>query len=241
MERDFPTLLHVTHWKAGSQWIHRILRDCFGEYIVPPALGNVQFIGQRILPGRVYPTLYVTREEFNTAILPERWYRFVVVRDLRDTLVSGYFSIRFSHPPIGTIPQWRNQLSKMSLEEGLLFLMEEWLPASAAIQQSWLDAGESLIRYEDLLIRDIEILKRIILEEAKMPVEESFLERVILRNRFENVTGGRRPGQERVDAHERKGIAGDWKNYFTPLVKEIFKKKFGHLLIATGYEKHNEW
>lgn len=25
---DCPTIFHITHWKAGSQWIHRILSEC---------------------------------------------------------------------------------------------------------------------------------------------------------------------------------------------------------------------
>jgi hypothetical protein len=28
------TLIHVTHWKAGSQWIRAILQDAFGSELV---------------------------------------------------------------------------------------------------------------------------------------------------------------------------------------------------------------
>lgn len=39
----------------------------------------------------------------------------------------------------------------------------------------------------------------------------------------------------------RKGIIGDWKNYFKPHHKELFKKVAGQLLIEEGYEKDLKW
>ena len=37
--------------------------------------------------------------------------------------------------------------------------------------------------------------------------------------RFENLSEGRKRGEENIAAHTRKGIAGDWQNYFTPKIK----------------------
>jgi len=237
----FPSLIHVTHWKAGSQWIHKILRTCFPEQIIPPALGNIQFVNQHISMGQVYPTVYVTKEEFNTAILPEKWVRFVVIRDLRDTLVSGYFSIKISHPPMGQIAEWRKILNEVDMEQGLLFLMNNWLPDSAAIQQSWLSGNESLIRYEFLLKNDLEILTDIILKQAGIPIPLHTLETAIISSRFENVTGGRQLGNENMNVHERKGLPGDWKNHFSENIKNAFKEKYGDLLIQSGYETNKTW
>jgi lipopolysaccharide transport system ATP-binding protein len=52
---------------------------------------------------------------------------------------------------------------------------------------------------------------------------------------------GRKPGNEDTQAHERKGIAGDWRNYFTDRVSTEFKRCYGSLLVATGYEKGFSW
>jgi lipopolysaccharide transport system ATP-binding protein len=183
----------------------------------------------------------VTKEDFDTAILPAQWFRFVIIRDLRDTLISGYFSIKFSHPPMGQIAEWRAVLNKVDLDQGLLFLMKEWLPDSAAIQQSWLNANEPLLRYEVLLKNDLEILKDIIIKQAGMQISTQTLEDAIISSRFESVTGGRHLGQEDLKAHERKGIAGDWKNHFSSRVKDEFKQQFGALLIKAGYEKYKSW
>ena len=65
-----PTVFHVTHWKAGSQWIHTILRQVAGKRIVDPQVGNAQFVSRRIRPGYVYPTVYATKEGFDAARFP---------------------------------------------------------------------------------------------------------------------------------------------------------------------------
>jgi hypothetical protein len=238
-----PTVLHVTHWKAGSQWIHKILRECVPDRIVAPEVENRQFLESPIYRGRVYPTLYVTKQEFDQVAKGPDWRRFVVIRDLRDTLVSAYFSIKLSHPVLeGTsIAHNRSKLRGCSLDEGLVYLMDEWLPDCARIQTSWLEAGEPVIRYEELLDNDLEILERVLLVECSLSISPEGLREIVLDNRFEQLTGGRQRGQEDIAAHERKGIAGDWRTYFSPPVKQAFKERFGDLIMASGYENGLSW
>jgi Wzt C-terminal domain/Sulfotransferase domain len=237
-----PTIFHVTHWKAGSQWIYRILQECVPHLIVVPELGEHQFLYWPLRQGMVYPTVYVTRQQFENVRLPRNWKRFVVIRDLRDTLVSAYFSIKFSHPiSEPRLARWRSKLHSMSVEEGLIYLMDEWLPGCAHIQVSWLEAGERLIRYEDLLEHDLEILEPLLLEEFQLPVSPTRFRNAVLKNRFEKLTGGRRQGDEDISAHERKGVAGDWRNYFTRRISRSFKSRYGGLVVETGYEQDLNW
>jgi hypothetical protein len=42
-------------------------------------------------------------------------------------------------------------------------------------------------------------------------------------------------------SHRRKGIVGDWRNYFTEELKVQFKALYGNVLIETGYEKNLDW
>jgi len=223
-EAGIPSVVHVTHWKAGSQWIHAILRDCAPDRVVTPQLGNVEFLNWPVETGKVYPTVYITKRQFDSARVPAGTRRFVVVRDLRDTLVSGYFSLKVSHPVVEPgVPQFRSMLAGLSIEDGMVYLMDEWLIHSARIQLSWLEAGEPLIRYEDL------------------PVSRERLREAVERNRFERLTQGRSRGQEEVAAHERKGIAGDWRSHFSSALKRAFKARYGGHLVATGYEKDLTW
>jgi len=235
-------VLHVTHQKAGSQWLRRILYDCAPERVVFAEYGMVQFLQKPVRSGMVYPTLYVTREEFDRVILPPNARHFVVIRDLRDTLVSWYFSAKVSHVvdnPL--VAEMRATINALTLEQGLIWLMEDpHFQKAAAVQRSWLRYRDRLIRYEDLLERDLEILERVLLQECGVPVGRARLREVVHANRFEQLTGRMR-GTEDIASHERKGIAGDWRNYFTDRVREAFKERFGSILTETGYERAGDW
>jgi lipopolysaccharide transport system ATP-binding protein len=237
-----PTVFHVTHPKAGSQWIHKILLACVGDRVVPPEGNWDQYFERPLEQGKVYPAVYLSREQFQEAWLPRRWCRFVVVRDLRDTLVSLYFSFKFSHPTINpVVTEWRVALRAHTEEEGLLRLMHQLLPHSATVHHSWHEAGERLIRYEDLLTDDLNILGEVLLGECRLDIPYERLRQAVLDCRFEKLTQGRPRGQEDQFAHERKGVVGDWRNHFTPRVKQEFKDIYGKLMVQTGYERDLNW
>jgi hypothetical protein len=242
-DADTPTVFHVTHYKAGSRWIHRILKTCVNERLLVVHDELREFLEEPIQPGRVYSAVYVTREQFDSVELPEDSRRFVVIRDLRDTLVSGYFSLKVSHAKfeVDDVTSFRGRLQQAGFEEGLMLTLQEWLPLNAQIQQSWLDAGEPLIRFEDLLLRDREILEPTLLDRCELGVPRGRLRRAIESQSFERLSGGRRRGEEAMDSHYRKGIAGDWRNHFTDPVKDAFKERWGDLLVATGYESDLNW
>ena len=82
----------------------------------------------------------------------------------------------------------------------------------------------------------MEILEHVLLEGCQWPVSPERFREVVLASRFERLTHGLPRGQECITAHERKGIAGDWHNYFNVRVKQAFKARYGGLLVATGYE-----
>jgi hypothetical protein len=58
---------------------------------------------------------------------------------------------------------------------------------------------------------------------------------------FSTNTGGRLQGEEDVRSHYRKGVAGDWKNYFKKEHKAYFKENFSDLLIKLKYETSQDW
>jgi hypothetical protein len=245
-------IFHITHQKAGSQWINRILHAlCYSRLVLPEVesaptherpLEGVQFLNRPVRPGSIYPTLYLTREQFSSVRLPRHHRRFIVIRDPRDTLVSAYFSYKVSHTLNSDwMSDCRIELNRMSKEDGLLLILDNWLPTIASFQWSWVASGEELIKYEDLLADDEAILERILLRHCRLPVERDVFLEVVRANRFESWTGGRKRGQEDVASHERKGVAGDWQNHFSPRVAAAFRSRYGSLLVATGYEKDERW
>lgn len=235
-------IFHITHWKAGSQWIKKILHDAMTEEFVESKLGVAHFLTDPIIEKKVYPTVYVTRDQFYRVNLPAHYRKFIIIRDIRDTLISAYFSLKVSHAVIAPIiDAYRIKLNSCNIEEGLLYLASEWLPASAEIQATWLASDEEIYKYENLLTNDVEILTNILINKCEAPVTRQRLKEVIVASRFVNMSGGRQSGEENISSHQRKGVSGDWQNYFTKKLKESFKQKYGKLLIDSGYEDDYNW
>jgi lipopolysaccharide transport system ATP-binding protein len=241
-DSSWPTVLHITHWKAGSQWIHKILRECAPDHIVDPKPGEPQVRHYPIREGYIYPTVYMAKPELDKVVLPDNTMKFVVIRDLRDTLISAYWSFKYSHP----ILTWHNRiarekLSQLDFEDGMLYLMDHFLDGCAAIQVSWIESAEVVLKYEDLLDNDVSMLEHVLIDRCGLPLNPESLRQIVLASRFEAVTSGRKRGEEDRDAHERKGVAGDWRNHFTDRTKKEFKARFGGLLVAADYEKDLDW
>ena len=59
--------------------------------------------------------------------------------------------------------------------------------------------------------------------------------------RFDRLAEGRKQGEENARSHYRKGVPGDWINYFTPEHVVYFKTQYNDLLLKTGYEKSPDW
>src|SRR6202034_3098967 len=168
--------------------------------------------------------------------------RFVLIRDLRDTLVSAYFSIRNSHPvdnPV--VEKWRIVLSKLNQEDGMIYLMETWLNLSGNIQRSWLESGEAVFRLEDCMTDAVGSLTQMFQKGWGLAVDPQRLKAVATKHSFERLSGGRQRGSEEVSSHYRKGIHGDWQNHFTPAITRRFKTLYNDVLVMGGYEKDASW
>ncbi len=238
----WPTVFHITHHKAGSQWVHAILHTLAYHHLVLPEVDVGHFFKRPIEAHKIYPTLYITYQEFMSVTVPQENHKFVIIRDLRDTLVSLYYSLKYSHKILKDEHRIaRDKLNQLNLEEGLEYLMNNNLKRAAFIQWSWWAARERIYRYEDLLQHDEGLFEEIFIKVCRLPVTRQQVREAVRTHRFENRTNGRPRGTEDIYAHERKGVAGDWKNHFTPKIKNLFKWAYGSVLIATGYEKDFNW
>ena len=264
-----PTVFHITHVKSGSQWVYQILNECAPARIVKPRVQVAQFYEDAILPGMIYPTVYAPRDRFESTLWPsakpeaeshaaQNWQNFVeqklpvktfvVIRDLRDTMISLYFSLKVSHAIISEkVAEGHRRLNEMDLEEGFLYLSGKSggreMEYQAKIQLSWLPICRSgdalLVRYEDLIRDEFGQFEKIA-THCELDVSSARLREIVGRNSFSS-RAGRKPGEEDIASHYRKGISGDWQNHFSPQVAEEFKKNFGQVLIDTGYEKDLNW
>jgi lipopolysaccharide transport system ATP-binding protein len=270
-----PTVFHITHYKSGSQWVLQVLRECAPDRFVTPHVDLGQFYKTPLIPGAIYPTVYVSFSNFQNTVYPsldinervyrysetdevavKNWYnfsvkkspvrKFVIIRDLRDTLVSLYFSVKISHALVSRkLEEGRKRLKQLDMEDGFLEMMEPGNrgDVQAIIQASWQDPcrrGEALLfRYEDMIADEVGQFEKII-SHCEIDIPRQRLREIIMNNSFLNRTG-RKPGDEDTFSHYRKGMSGDWKNYFTDRIKARFKERFGQNLIELGYEKDMNW
>lgn len=114
----------------------------------------------------------------------------------------------------------------------------------------WKDMIETQLKYEkeydlqsfsyESLLNDTKSVIKKILNYLELHYDGKILEDMIYKSSFEFITGRKR-GQMDKKSFYRKGVAGDWKNFFSYKDKEIFKKIAGDLLIKLGYEKDYKW
>ena len=228
-----PTLMHITHPKAGSTWVTIVLHELFGESVAPRGRGVAEATGgdlaQHVFEkGLVYPSMFMTREQVLAHPELNGCKRFIVIRDIRDTLAALYFSLKMSPRSEGQSPgnELRDALNDRDEEEGLLYLIDSRIADIAAIQGSWLKQGEIVLRYENLRENGFDLLRDAFIGQLALPVSERALSRAI--------------GSAPIERGRRTG-AVDWRNHFTPKIRERFSEQFGQILIDAGYEKDLAW
>lgn len=247
-----PTIFHVTQHKCASQWVAEILKWCAFRRVVLPLTESKHFIDENanLVQGLIYPTLYISKDSFEDVISRPNnitdYKIFVVIRDLRDLLVSLYFSEKNSHASgFKWVDRHRASMKNMGVETGLMFLLEDenGLCKQAERQASWLNKStifkHKIFKYEDLVEDDHKMMSKV-LKYCNIKVEPDHFNMVMKNNSFEALAGRKR-GKENINHHYRKGVAGDWQNYFTPKLKDEFKKRYNHILVAGGYEKNDRW
>lgn len=180
---------------------------------------------------------------------------FHVIRDPRDIAVSSYFSHRYSHPNSDWphLSVLRERLERVSKEEGLILDLDFIDRDVFQALETW-DYRQPRVlelRMEDLagcpregfldVFRFLGIMAEGSSPNAAGRLPPEALDRILEACRFEVLSGGRRTGEEDSRHHFRKGVPGDWRNHFTPAVKDYFKRRYARLLIRLGYEKDDAW
>lgn len=96
------------------------------------------------------------------------------------------------------------------------------------------------LRYERLLEAPHAPVKRLF-ETLGVSSDDETVARCVEAASFESKSGGRKPGEQDAASFVRKGVAGDWKQYFGEREREIFNACAGQVLVEEGYEQSLEW
>jgi hypothetical protein len=243
----YQNIYYCCTQRTGSQWFKRILRDpVFYQYTglrvyrkVELGLKQAKFDGP--LPeGTIGTHLYIGYPTYLSIPKPARYRTFFVLRDPRDIAVSWYFAARYSHAPVDPIPRLRKELRKLRLQDGLKYSIDSLEEFGLFwAQRSWMSIKNDrdmirVFRYEDLSKNNRKFLEDLFYYmQVAMPDHE--LAALCDRHAFTQVTGGREAGVEDKHHHYRKGVAGDWQNYFDSSLRRHFREVTGDLLDVLGY------
>lgn len=257
---EATNVYHCCVQRTASRWIQRILRDdriyrhCglrvydyhregTGEEPDSRPPNRIR-ISEAFPRGTMASPLYLDLAGYRSIPKPERYRTFFVMRDPRDIVVSWYHAMKVSHDSLdGALDDVRRQLRSRGTADGLKHAID-LLGSKAGLfdaLESWVDAdGEEphliLVRYEDLTGSESASEFGRIMDHCDIAVPDPLLEAVLEDVSFERMSGGRRRGEEDVDSHYRKGVAGDWRNHLTSEILRHYHSVAGDLAARLGYE-----
>jgi len=219
--------------KCGGTWISNVLRSYLN---IEKKYGNYNIIRRNSILQR--HELY--NPSYNKAI--------IVVRDPRDVITSYYFHEIYHikddrlKSKINFTP---NSSDKINLENYIYEKLnnpEKTFPffSYQAFIESWTDKNNIIfIKYEDFHKSGQKELIRI-LNFLNIQIDIYNVNKCIEENDFK-IISGRIKGFQDKESHVRKGIIGDWKNYFTHNACKILETKQGKFLRLLGYESDDNW
>ena len=257
----YANAFHCTTQRAGSQWICRVLSDkhvytysgllSFSYDATLPGGFDSRLITERVIlhpfpRKRIATPLYIDYKGYKTIPKQGESRAIFVLRDPRDLVVSDYFSLRYSHVPIGEIPRIRQALETLSEQEGLLYVLHYLhFYGTFACQLSWFNAGNNdpevlIVRFEDLITDNSLPIWEKIFDHFDIKIPKPVLSQLIQDYSFKSLSGRKRGSEEKC-SHYRKGVHGDWKNYFDDRLAQRFKQLTRDLVVKLGYEPNNAW
>lgn len=231
--------------KSGTVWLCQLLGTSLGlpyprDYRMPIAMPAV-IHGHWGYDQRFPKTAYIRRD--GRDVIMSRYFYFVRVMGLpkkpaRSQQLKDLFE-RLYGPNFDTgavranLPRFiEYQFTSSSGPDGL-----NW---AQHVSDWWDRPHVAQVAYEELLNDPEDSLSRVVAELKGEECDPDVVSMSVARWAFAT-TSKRRPGQEDRTSFQRKGIAGDWMNYFTPEAAEIFDHYAGDALLELGYVDDRAW
>lgn len=240
--------------KSGSTWIEKMVAsyDGYHEYLLPAVAthelshgGSHNFEFPTNMFSKLKEALILTKmhshgSKNNVEILERANLNYVILhRDLRDVAVSYHFYVQNT--------PWHPEHAKhknKSIQDGLLVFAEGMLSNYVSWVNSWKENANPnnsiQIRYEDMLADPVGGMTKIA-NLFDLDSNPKTIKKIVDKYSFKTMSGGRQRGENANKAFARKGIAGDWKNHFTPKLRKLYGEILGDFLISAGDEEDCSW
>ncbi len=248
---EFVLVLASAH-KVGSTWSYKMISDLkiFRQWIVPHTFrANIRNKGLLDLHKNnvdSYLKKFKHYRLFKSHSLPPSWHstcnvKFLTVfRDPRDVVISNIFYLANLDSRLGGWPD----LIDMPLKDRIAAYLNKGIYDLQLMEKWFLYNDCHKIFYEEMLEDPDGVMKKVF-EDMNLIVSSDERCRVVSKNDFKKLSKGRKTGQADTKSFFRKGVAGDWKNYFGEEEKDLFKTqcngRWNKLLLDLGYEKDENW
>lgn len=256
-ESGWPALLGISFPKSGTHLLDQILlgfskvtpyarrlHSFYAEYegesgrkrAPEEALAWLDSLGCRdVASAHLFARREAIERVCSSAFIP-----YFIFRDPRDVVVSHVFYVtdmearHVHHDYYVSLPDFDSRLKTSILgrpDSNAEFpnIAERFAP-----YMDWLEQPSVMkIHFEDLITNRLQTLGRI---------ADHFLARVPLQTAREVVIESLEASiNPKKSPTFRLGKTGEWKKYFTPEHKKIFKETAGDLLVKLGYETNEDW
>ena len=228
---DYLQLYIVNEFpKSGGSWLSQILSD----YL------QIEFPQNKI---PAFKTSLIHGHYLNLNNLNRST---IIIRDGRDVMVSWYHHCYFINDkynerlvnkmktnfPYKNYSDVKNNLPKFienhfQLKHPFGFSWKDFMI-------SWKDKQDLLIRYEDLLLKPFETLHPHLRRLTNNDIDKDKLKLIIDKYSFSSQSG-RTAGNGKKYSFMRKGIQGDWKNYFNDESINVFNNHGYEIMKFYGY------
>jgi hypothetical protein len=252
-----PAVLGNAMPKSGSHLINQVIQGLprLGPFVnpgFPPVnrdevndkLPEAEVLANlnRMRPGDIGYGYIKARHPFVALLTQPGWATIFVYRDPRDMIVSHVFYATQMHKGHGMHRYYTETLQTM--EERINAAIQgvdepgaELSPVRLKYEGyvGWLEQPAVLcLRFEDLILDRSASLGRIL----DYLGQRGFTPRL---PRAQEIAILEQAIAPKKSGTFRKGQPGNWKEYFTPANKALFKDMAGDLLIGLGYEKNQDW
>jgi hypothetical protein len=242
----------ISEMRVGSRWIHYLLADLLRKSTSGEMAGNKindfkEEIRNRFNANKIVKLHQATQYQIFRNIKPIDYKVIGIVRNPRDRLVSRTFHAKYRNPGLAFVKKQPTDLASMKA-----LMNEEAYRLNDERQFILMPPGYSTKRYGyaenqnyiwtcyEWLIEDPYYEIKTILDFLGLHPRTSDVNRVILKHSFRSKSK-RAPGEEdRTDEWRRKGVNGDWINWFDNEMvletKEVFADYWARIMKEEGGE-----
>ncbi len=230
-----PLIVHCCHHKVGTVWFKRVFRA------VSDAYGLFAFFGEQQHLPRSAELFLQDHSRIDRVTLPD-FRGSHLIRDPRDVVVSAYFYhckteeawVRRPDEKYGG-RSYQQYLLSLNREDGLLAEIDRCARTCLRDMTNW-DYGDARfleLHYETLIEDEENVFRRLFEHYGFKP---SAVERCV-----DIALGFSIEKTRATSRHIRSGRPGEWRTYFGPHHREIFKRLTDDAALRLRYETDPNW